>query len=87
MFDWLTKKPTNDRKDKAALIKEAMLNAEAARNAIGQETLDKLAALMQRKKEAEAPPVRPMDKAKAILEQMDKEKLALNIKTLLDEKE
>lgn len=88
MFEWL--KPKNDGakqppapKDKAALIKEAMGHARTARETIGEETLDRVLDIMQKKKMAQQNPTSPADQAKKILREMDKGLLSDHLKDLM----
>jgi hypothetical protein len=97
MFDWL--KPKSDsskntseaplkkdaKKDKSALIKEAMVNAREARETIGQETLDRVLDIMNRKKQAMSggDSTNPSLQAKKIMLQMDKGKVADHLKDLM----
>ena len=89
MFDWLkpksdsSKKPTEIdlKKDKSDLIKEAMVNARQARETIGEETLDRVLEIMNRKKQQDA--TNPSLQAKKIMMQMDKGKVADHLKDLM----
>ena len=87
MFEWLKPKDSGAKspaqKDKAALIKEAMVNARHARETIGEETLDRLVELMNKKKMAQQQPVSPADQAKKILREMDKGLLSDHLKDLM----
>ena len=91
MFEWLKPKDSGAKspttKDKAALIKEAMANARTARETIGEETLDRLVELMNKKKMAQQNimqnPTSPADQAKKILREMDKGLLSDHLKDLM----
>ncbi len=92
MFGWL--KPKNKTKDKLvtptakpsreALIHEANANAQKAREAIGAETLERLARLIAEKKAREE--ISPAAQARKILEHMDKGHIAEFLKVLHNEK-
>lgn len=91
MFDWLKpKKPP--AKEAAAqqtpqtreqIVADAMKNARAAREAIGKENLEKLAQLIQQKKQQEE--TSPAAQAKKIIAQMDKDKLGDFLKYMVRE--
>ncbi len=98
MFEWLKGKKANTpvventadnvvpiKPSRDDLIAEAMSNAKIARNAIGQETLDKVLAVMQKKQQAEKDTTSPMEQAKKILLSMDSGKLADQLKAVRDE--
>lgn len=96
MFDWFKPKakkassttpvpaqkqnPATRRED---LIREANANAKMARDAIGQDTLDKLVRAIQKKHEIDT--TSPAAQARKILEQMDKGHMADFLKALHDE--
>lgn len=79
---WKKKKPKLSKREK--LLKEARENTRAAREAIGEEKLDRLAAaMMEAKKEK---PVSPMERAEEILIHMNKEKVGDHLLALIREK-
>ena len=96
MFEWLKPKG-NDApktpsapaqkdaaKDRATLIKEAMHNARHAREAIGEETLDRVLAMMQKKKAEESmESLNPSSQARKIIEKLDKGHVADHLKDLM----
>ncbi|GEM_PF-1488352 len=63
-----------------ALIDEANRNARAAREAIGQENLDRLAQMIHHKQE-----VSPAAQARKIIARMDTEKLSEHLRYLRNE--
>ncbi len=88
MFEWLKPKDQGAKqapaaKDKATLIKEAMVNARQARETIGEETLNRLVEIMNKKKMAQENPTNPADQAKKILREMDKGLLSDHLKDLM----
>lgn len=95
MFDWLKSKKTEQAQQKQGeetspsqklskdqLIEQAMQNARVAREAIGQETLDRIAAAMQKKQQQQNS---PMEQAKKILLSMDQGELSDHLRALRDE--
>ena len=90
MFNWLKPKakksktaaPANppEKQDKTALIAEAQKNARAAKEAIGQENLDRLIRLIQEKQE-----VSPAAQARKIIAKMDTDKIADHLRYLRNE--
>lgn len=58
---------------------QAMENARRARAAIGEETLQKIAAAMQKKQQSD------MEKARAKIKSLDSGRVADNIKAMIDE--
>ncbi len=91
MFEWLKPKDSGANppaqkdvsKDKSALIKEAMANARNARETIGEETLNRLVEIMNKKKMAQENPTSPADQAKKILREMDKGLLSDHLKDMM----
>jgi hypothetical protein len=73
-------KQTTDE-DRAALIARAKENAAAARAEIGDETLDRIREAMMKKQNS------PVEKARAKLMALDKERLADNIRAVRDDDE
>lgn len=59
---------------------QALENARRAREAIGEDTLQKIAAAMQKKQESD------VEKARAKIKSMDSGRVADNIKAMIDEK-
>lgn len=95
MFDWLkSKKPEKAQQGKKGgdapsqkltkdeLIEQAMQNARMAREAIGQETLDRISAAMQKMQQKQNS---PMEQAKKILLSMDQGELSDHLRALRDE--
>lgn len=96
MFDWFTSKKTDQARKKTKkgeassprkptkdqLIEQAMQNARVARDAIGQETLDRISAAMQKMQQKQSS---PMEQAKKILLSMDQEELSNHLRALRDE--
>jgi hypothetical protein len=92
MFDWLKPKVSSQKdnvdpapkKDRSALIKDAMVNARAARESIGEDTLDRVLDIMNKKKQAQAhQPVNPSEQARKILQSMDKGHVADHLKDIM----
>jgi hypothetical protein len=90
MFEWLKPKSSGAsqgapplKKDKSALIKEAMINARQARETIGAETLDRVLDIMNKKKQAQENGVNPAEQAKKIMREMDKGLLSDHLKDLM----
>jgi truncated hemoglobin YjbI len=67
--------------NKQDLIKQAMLNAREAREAIGQETLDRVLDMMQKKKQEQ---VNPAERARKIITSLESGHVADNLKDLLN---
>ncbi|MCB1556466.1 MAG: hypothetical protein KDJ15_04040 [Alphaproteobacteria bacterium] len=84
MFGFLKQKKkagkTDTKPSREDLIAQAKANAAAAREAIGEETLDKIAAAMRRKQESD------LEKAKTKIRAMDQDKVADAVRLWLDEK-
>lgn len=81
------KKKKKAKKTKAAqpqsreeLIAQAKENARIARENIGEETLDRIAAAMQKKEQSAT------EQAKAKIKGIEKEKVADHIKLMMDDK-
>lgn len=105
MFNWTkSKNPpavqqnTAEMSKKDQLIHEAMGHAKTAREAIGEETLAKVRAMMEKQQQAQKSPEQkakeamrslapeaensPMEQAKKILQSMEPEKLAQHLRLL-----
>ena len=94
MFEWLkpSKKSAPQKEDISAettvqqkptkddIIKQAMNNARQAREAIGQDTLDRVLEMMQKKKQAET---NPSERAKKIITSMESGRVADHLKDVL----
>jgi hypothetical protein len=84
-MSFFRKKPKKGKKtkktDREKLIEEAMANASLAREAIGDETLQKIAASMREKERKSA----AIQAAKKKLLEVDKDVLADNIRFMLRE--
>ncbi|MBI1326261.1 MAG: hypothetical protein GC136_01305 [Alphaproteobacteria bacterium] len=89
MFDWLKKlaspaappaEPTPEER-RRKLIDEALVNAKAAREAIGEDTLARIAAIMAQKNNS------ALNKAKQQIAEIKGERIADEMKSLIhDEK-
>lgn len=83
MFGFFKKKKQTKIQDSSPsreeLVAEAMANARAAREEIGDETLDKIAAAMRKKEQSK------VEQAKARIKSMDNDKIADNLRAFLDE--
>lgn len=81
MFNWLKPKKKAEKISSAPanpqtreeIVASAMKNAQSAREAIGAEKLEQLAALLQKKRQEQE--VSPAAQAKKIIAQMDKDKV------------
>ena len=73
------KKQDGAKPSREELIAQATANAKIAREAIGEETLDKIAEAMRRKQESD------LEKAKAKIRAMDQDKVADSVRLWLDE--
>ena len=73
------KKAVQKKSAREDLIAQATANAQQAREAIGEETLDKIADAMRRKQESD------LEQAKAKIRAMDQDKVADNVRLWLDE--
>lgn len=80
IFDMFGDPKQRAAKKSAALRNQAMKNARKAREAIGEEALQKVAAIMADKNKQAAA------RAKAEIEAMDKARIADHLKSLLDDK-
>lgn len=69
------------KKSREEIIAEAKANAAAAREHIGDETLQKIAAAMQKKQSGDT----ELDRLRNEIKQMDSGKVADNVKLMLDE--
>ena len=77
---WKKKKPQAPVKlDREALKAEALANARKARTEIGEENLQRLAEMLGREMNSEA------QKARAKIRAMDKDRIADNIRAMMDE--
>lgn len=93
MFDWLKPKDAPmvnaetkaaSKKDKSALIKDAMANARAARESIGEDTLDRVLEMMNKKKQQAADAaVNPSEQARKIMLSLDKGRVADHLKDIM----
>ncbi len=82
MFSLFGKKKKKDQKpSREDLIAQATANAKQAREAIGEETLDKIAEAMRRKQNSN------LEKAKAKIKAMDQDKVADHVRLWLDEED
>ena len=75
----LFKKKEPKKLTREELIAEAKKNAAAAREQIGDETLDKIAAAMAKKENSE------FNRMKAEIEKLDSGKVADNLKIMIEE--
>ncbi|HNQ92659.1 MAG TPA: hypothetical protein PKI93_06980 [Alphaproteobacteria bacterium] len=89
MFDWFKSKTPKKAEGKAAhkldraeIIAEAQKNARAAREAIGEETLDRLADMIHKKMNDTTSPAA---QARKIIEKMDTDKIAEHLRYLRNE--
>lgn len=95
MFDWFKGKkggisptpaekgkPIRKKESRDEIVATAMENARRAREAIGQETLDRIAEAMRKQQEKKNS---PMEQAKKILQEMDKAELADHLRALRGE--
>lgn len=74
------KKPGGSKKpSREALIAQARANAAKARAELGDETIQKIAAAMQKKDQS------PAEQAKEKIRQMDKGRVADHIKSMIDD--
>lgn len=73
------KKKEPKKKSREELIAEAKANAAAAREQIGDETLDKIAEMMAKKENSE------FNRMKAEIEKIDSGKVADNLKYMIEE--
>ena len=81
MFDFLKKRKEKAKAAKSAAIRaQAMENVRGARERLGDETIQKMAAIL-REKEGSA-----MKKAEEQIKGFDKTRIADNIKTMIDDK-
>ena len=88
---WPSKKRAKKKAEKAAKKKaehskkireEAMANVSAARAHIGEDTLDRIAEIMEQKKKNSA-----MEKAKAQIQEADPDKVLDELKWMLDNRD
>ena len=75
-------KASPQEKDKAKALAELQKNAQKAREAIGEETLQKLAAQIAGKDASITSEPSPMIQAQNILKQMDSGRLADNLRAM-----
>lgn len=75
----LFKKKEPKKKSREELLAEAKANATAAREQIGDETLDKIAQAMAKKENSE------FNRMKAEIEKIDSGKVADNLKYMIEE--
>lgn len=80
MFGIFKKKPKSKPQKREDVVAEAMQNARAARAEIGEETLDKIADAIRKKEQSD------LERAKAKIKAMDEDRIADNLKAMLDEK-
>lgn len=80
MFGIFKKKPKAKPQKREDVVAEAMKNARAARAEIGEETLDKIADAIRKKEQSD------LERAKAKIKAMDDDRIADNLKAMLDEK-
>jgi uncharacterized alpha-E superfamily protein len=90
MFNWFKPKKsvapaTSAQKPQSReeIVAAAMQNARDAREAIGEETLAKLSALLQKKQMQDT--TSPASQAKKIIQQMDKDKVSDFLKFVIRE--
>ena len=76
------KKSSNDPDKLERIIAEAQKNARAAREAIGEETLDRLADMIHKKMNDTTSPAA---QARKIIEKMDTDKIAEHLRYLRNE--
>ncbi len=74
------------------LIAQATANARAARERLGDETIQKMAAALQKQQQAQQAAkkqkeISPLEQAKARIRAMDKDKVADHIRLMIDEDE
>jgi len=81
---WFFKKTPPAKPTREQLLEQARKNAQAARTHIGEETLDRVAALLEQKMKAKQ--LTPLEQAKAQLAEVDKAKIADHLKYMMDEK-
>lgn len=72
--------PSSAPPDRAAIRAQALENARKARAVIGEETLQKIAAALQKKQESD------MEKARNRIKSMDSGRVADNIKAMMEGK-
>lgn len=77
---WKKKKKAPAKPSREELIAQAKANAAKARTEIGDETLQKIAAAMQRKEQSAT------EQAKAKIRQLDKDKVADHLKLMIEDK-
>lgn len=81
MFDFFKKRKEKAKAEKSAAIRaQAMENVRGARERLGDDTIQKMAAIL-REKEGSA-----MKKAEDQIKSFDKTRIADNIKTMIDDK-
>jgi hypothetical protein len=76
---WFKKDPPK-KPSREELLKQAAANAKAAREAIGEDTLNRIAEAMQKKQQSS------LEQAKERVRQIDKDRVTDHIRSLLDEK-
>lgn len=79
MFFWKKKKP-EAKPSREELLAKARENARQARENIGEETLDRIAEAMEKKRLSET------EKAKEQIKTLDKDQVADHIKWMIDDK-
>ncbi|MCB9988131.1 MAG: hypothetical protein H6868_02215 [Rhodospirillales bacterium] len=79
MFGFGKKKKKDQKPSREELIAQATANAQIAREAIGEETLDRIAAAMRKKQQSD------IEKAKRQIQGMDQDKVADSVRLWLDE--
>ncbi len=77
---WKKKKKEPVKPTREQLIAQAKANAAKARTEIGDETLQKIAAAMQRKEQSAT------EQAKAKIKQLDKDKVADHLKLMIEDR-
>lgn len=81
MFDFFKKNKKKDTAQKSAAIRaQALDNMRAARERIGEDTIQEIAAILRAKDSS------PMRQAEAQIKALDKGRIADNLKAMLDEK-
>lgn len=84
MIFWKKKKPPEKppaaARSREELLAEARENARRARENIGEETLDRIAAAMQKKQ------LSATEQAKEKIKKLDQDKVADHIRAMIDEK-
>lgn len=95
MFGWFTskkdKKPAGFAKTPAKpqsrddIVATAMQNARTAREAIGEENLQKLAALLNQQQQKKVEDTSPAAQAKKIIASMDKQQVSDFLKSIVRE--